>query len=412
MKPNTLLSLLATAAAAHADPTSSISSSTAVATELTDGKGTVTITVEKDGKKETRTIVIDGPADFQTLTDQISEKLGAGTHATPAAPTQKVTYLGVMLSEPSGSSFGAGGGLAGSGGGFIGGAPAAPGGAPAADVAPTAPGLPPGTGLTVTGVTTGSPAEKAGLQGGDVLARLNDQILVNSAQFTTLVRTMKEGDVVKIAFIRNGEPKNVEATLASRTEELAPAFFGDLHHAGSMGPDLNIHRMLRSDGLKLGRVLTLDPQGNVVESTPGSLVPPPPPLAPGAPAPPPPPPINPNAPETKPLALDELRPAWETALREAAAAKDKAASQWQEQLAKWRADWTENQKKATDEYRKAMEKMSEEVAKAREATQKAREEARRAVEDIMRKIEDEKAKSAPAPEPKPEPAEPEPPKNA
>lgn len=404
MKPNTLLSLLATTAAAHAEPANS-STSTSVATELTDGKGTVTITVEKDGKKETQTITIDGTADFKALTDQIAEKLRGAEPGTPAAPTQQITYLGVMLSEPGGSGFGAGGGLGGSGSGSIGGA--------AADVVPATPGLPPGTGLTVTGVTSGSPAEKAGLQGGDVLARLNDQILVNPAQFTTLVRTMKEGDVVKISFIRNGEQKSVEATLASRTEELPPDTSSEFQYAGSIGgaADLNIHRMLRSEDLKLGRVLTLDPQGNVIESTPGSLVPPPPPLAPGAPIPPP-PPTDPTSPETKPPGINELRPAWETALREAASAKDKAASQWQEQLAKWRADWTENQKKATDEYRKAMEKMTEELAKAREATQKAREEARRAVEDIMRKIEDEKIKSAPAPEPKPEPTEPEQPKNA
>jgi hypothetical protein len=389
MKPHTLATLLATqlvtaaAAAAQAAPAST-TDSTSVSTEIKDGHGTITITVEKDGKKETRVLKIDSSTPYTTLTDQIVEKIEASSgDAAPNPPKKKVTYLGVMLAEP-GSGFMGGGGL--SGGGL-----AAGGGA---DAAPIAPGLPPGTGLSVTGVSPDSPAASAGLQSGDVLAKLNDQILINPSQFTTLVRTMKEGENVRISYVRAGESKEVTVTLASREEDPVPTGLFGLG-GGAMVPQFN-------------RVLTLDPNGNVIESAPGALalppappVPPTPPLPSGTVPTPTTPDVNQNP--------NAIRPAWERALREAASAKEKAASQWQEQLSKWRADWSENQKKATDEYRRAIEKMGEELAKAREAAEKAREEARRAVEEAMRSLEQEKEKNRPAPkqDAPPTPAEPE-----
>lgn len=392
MKSTTIVTLAAAVTVAHAEPVGSLTN-TEVSADIKAGQNTITITVEKDGKKETRTLTIDPNTPLPQLTEQIAEKLGGTGLATPpTAPAPKVTYLGVMLSEPdTGFGAGAGGGDSGGGaeglGGLGGGQPGA--GQPAAS------GLPAGTGLTVTGVTPDSPAAKAGLQAGDVLAKLNDQVLVNNGQFTTLVRNMKEGDVVKLAVVRNGEARDVEATLASRTDDLVLSTLGRVEYK-----PFNLDRTLDLR-FNSGRLLTIDPQGNVIEASPDSLVPPAPPQPPGAPVPP--------EPATRPTTPN---PAWETAIREALAAKDKAASHWQEQLSKWRAEWTENQKRATDEYRKAMEKMGDELAKAREAAEKAREEARRAVEEVMRKIEEDKAKSVPQPESAPEPAEPEPPKNA
>jgi|GEM_PF-2419777 len=395
MKSTTTLALLAALTTAQAQNENSVRSSS-VSTEIKDGKGTVTITLEKDGKKETRTIVIDEHTPFQALTDEIVEKLGAAGLTNPVTEAKpKVTYLGVMLNEPAGFPFA---------GGF---SPGMPGvGAVHRPEAPAPTGLPAGTGLTVTGVTAGSPAEMAGLQGGDVLARLNDQILINPAQFTTLVRTMKVGDVVNLSYVRNGEKMEVVATLGSRVEEPAagdifggggePAA-GDIFGGGGLGGG--------GEGAFFGRVLTLDPNGNVIEATPESLasLPPAPPHPPGAPMPP----SAPGAPDVNPLAHD-LRPTWEKALREAVEAKQKTSTQWQEQLSKWRADWSENQKAVSEEYRRTMEKMGEEVAKAREAAEKAGEEARRAVEEMMRKLEESKAKSAP----KAEPSESAPPKTA
>ena len=74
----------------------------------------------------------------------------------------------------------------------------------------------PGTGLVVGEVIAGSPAALAGLQAGDVLARLNDQILVTPKQLQTLVMHRKAGDVVEITFFRKGEKRKAVAVLMPR----------------------------------------------------------------------------------------------------------------------------------------------------------------------------------------------------
>jgi len=54
---------------------------------------------------------------------------------------------------------------------------------------------------------------------GDILTRLDDQMLFNADQFRALVRTRKPGDKVKLTLARRGEPQVVELTLAARPEE-------------------------------------------------------------------------------------------------------------------------------------------------------------------------------------------------
>ena len=74
----------------------------------------------------------------------------------------------------------------------------------------------PGTGLLVGDVIAGSPAAISGLQRGDVLARLNEQILVTVKQLQTLVMHRKPGDQVEITFFRKGEKRKVIAVLLTR----------------------------------------------------------------------------------------------------------------------------------------------------------------------------------------------------
>ena len=74
----------------------------------------------------------------------------------------------------------------------------------------------PGTGLVVGDVIADSPAAIAGLQRGDVLARLNEQTLVTVKQLQTLVMHRKPGDQVEITFFRKGEKRKVIAVLLPR----------------------------------------------------------------------------------------------------------------------------------------------------------------------------------------------------
>lgn len=75
-------------------------------------------------------------------------------------------------------------------------------------------GLPPGTGLEVMQVSPGSPAAAAGLVAGDILARLDDQLLVNEDQLRALIRLHDAGTDVPLTIVRDGQRQVLQATLA------------------------------------------------------------------------------------------------------------------------------------------------------------------------------------------------------
>ncbi len=74
-------------------------------------------------------------------------------------------------------------------------------------------GLPQGIGLVIRHVVEGSPAAGAGLEAGDVLHKLNDQILVNDPQFRVVLRTFAPGEEVQFTLIREGRPRTVTVRL-------------------------------------------------------------------------------------------------------------------------------------------------------------------------------------------------------
>ncbi len=76
--------------------------------------------------------------------------------------------------------------------------------------------LPAGTGLVVVMVAPDSPAAKAGVALNDVLLKFDDQLLINAAQFQTLVRDKKSGDTVALTLMRNGKTVTAQVTLGER----------------------------------------------------------------------------------------------------------------------------------------------------------------------------------------------------
>lgn len=64
----------------------------------------------------------------------------------------------------------------------------------------------------------GSPADKAGLVGGDVVTSLDGQVVQNDDQITDLLRTIPVGKTVDLVFIRDGEAKTTKLTTISKEE--------------------------------------------------------------------------------------------------------------------------------------------------------------------------------------------------
>ncbi|MFI7605810.1 trypsin-like peptidase domain-containing protein [Micromonospora sp. NPDC049366] len=71
-----------------------------------------------------------------------------------------------------------------------------------------------GGGALIAAVTQGSPAEKAGLQRGDVVTRFGDKVINDSDDLVGAVQAGKVGDRVEVHYKRNGAEATTTVTLA------------------------------------------------------------------------------------------------------------------------------------------------------------------------------------------------------
>jgi hypothetical protein len=60
-------------------------------------------------------------------------------------------------------------------------------------------------GLLISGVSPGSPAENAGMKGGDVISKLGEKEVTNIYNYTEAIQALSEGEETEITIIRNGE---------------------------------------------------------------------------------------------------------------------------------------------------------------------------------------------------------------
>jgi hypothetical protein len=75
--------------------------------------------------------------------------------------------------------------------------------------------VPAGVGILVGFIDPQGPS-MGKIEEGDLLTRLDDQMLFNAEQFRALVRTRKPGDKVKLTLVRGVEPMVIEFALGSR----------------------------------------------------------------------------------------------------------------------------------------------------------------------------------------------------
>jgi putative serine protease PepD len=72
-----------------------------------------------------------------------------------------------------------------------------------------------GDGAIVVGVTSGSPADKAGIQEGDRITSVDSAPVRDSIELGARVRSHNPGDTVHITFVRDGNSQTVEVVLGS-----------------------------------------------------------------------------------------------------------------------------------------------------------------------------------------------------
>jgi 2-alkenal reductase len=74
--------------------------------------------------------------------------------------------------------------------------------------------LPVQYGAYLTDVAANSPASQAGLQTGDIITNLNNVAIDGTHDYINILFTYKPGDTVTVEFVRSGQTKQVQLTLA------------------------------------------------------------------------------------------------------------------------------------------------------------------------------------------------------
>ncbi len=109
-------------------------------------------------------------------------------------------------------------------------------------------------GAVVSRVDAGSPAEKAGMEPGDIIVAVNGHEIRNgSSQIRTLIGLLQIGDTANIDIIRGGERMTVEATIGKPKR---PEIAGDKVHSTLKGVVLSTTTKGQIEGVVLDKVDT------------------------------------------------------------------------------------------------------------------------------------------------------------
>ena len=71
-------------------------------------------------------------------------------------------------------------------------------------------------GVRISGTTPGTAAALAGLQGGDVITKLDDKAIESVEALTEFLASARPGQKVNVTYVRSGAPQTVEVTLTER----------------------------------------------------------------------------------------------------------------------------------------------------------------------------------------------------
>jgi len=76
-------------------------------------------------------------------------------------------------------------------------------------------------GALIGGVADNSPASKAGIQPGDVILKLDDNLVTDSRSLQLAIAQMKPGRTIHLTLIRDGNQRDIQVTLAEQPAEVS-----------------------------------------------------------------------------------------------------------------------------------------------------------------------------------------------
>ncbi|MBY0263217.1 MAG: trypsin-like peptidase domain-containing protein, partial [Phycisphaerales bacterium] len=126
-----------------------------------------------------------------------------------------------------------------------------------------------GPGVLATGVQSGGPAEKAGIRAGDIITRLNNQVVSNVAVLRSAITNNAPGDRITVEVVRDGAPVSLTVTLGelprSETEKreaaVAASRFGiaDVEESQGVGlviTEVRVPSPAATAGLRPAQIIT------------------------------------------------------------------------------------------------------------------------------------------------------------
>jgi serine protease Do len=82
-------------------------------------------------------------------------------------------------------------------------------------------------GVTISGVTPGQGAERAGLQAEDTITAVNGKQIKNGDDLVSIISNIKPGTKVALEYVRNGQQKQANVTVGDRAKVVADDRSGD-----------------------------------------------------------------------------------------------------------------------------------------------------------------------------------------
>lgn len=76
-------------------------------------------------------------------------------------------------------------------------------------------GLPPNEGAIINQIIPGSPAEKSGVQAGDIILQLNSKNITGAVDVKNMVGDLRVGSEVHMTLLRAGRPRNITVTIGT-----------------------------------------------------------------------------------------------------------------------------------------------------------------------------------------------------
>jgi serine protease Do len=121
-------------------------------------------------------------------------------------------------------------------------------------------------GAIVAEAMPGTPAADAGIKAGDVITKLNGQVIVDASDLTRRVGSFKPSDKVELTYLRNGDEKTASITLADqKNQTVAKADGKSEKEQGSLGLQIAPAKEVDGAGDKGVAIVGVDPNGTAAE---------------------------------------------------------------------------------------------------------------------------------------------------